>query len=454
MDSEEVAQVRSEVDALARALADERFRAVSGLERETDVASAFAAHGRAAHRDTVAELREKGERDLAARVAALAAGRGAAAEEDAWRAADAAAVGEGPDGEIGLSDAELALLHEREPERRRLLGAAVASAASSSAAPREAAAEIRARARASLGLTPPWEDVVQGDDVLGASEAAYADVLGWVSRREGSGQGPGSLDRAGLLHLIAFRDLDGLFRPVALLEAVLAAGDGVGVEVRRVRLDAASRVVKWPGAHALEARVSLRRQGGAADWLSLLDASGRAAACAATRPSTRAPALPAASGALLASLLLEPRFLEQVTGLDRKKAADVVRRLALRRIFVLRTAAAALRVAAEVERGMGGRAWREAHREALGRAALASWPDGLASRDADTDALRATLAGAAWAAQLHVDLRERFDEDFWRNPRTPEAIAGRLAAGSPGPEKERPPLAFAAEALVARLGGG
>jgi hypothetical protein len=103
---------------------------------------------------------------------------------------------------------------------------------------------------------------------------------------------------------------------------------------------------------------------------------------------------------------------------------------------------------------MGGRAWRAAHQEALSRAARATWSDGLAARDGDAAAHRATLAGAAWAAQIHGELRERFDEDFWRNPRTAEALAGRLAAGSPGPEKERPPLAYAAEALAARLGGG
>jgi hypothetical protein len=88
-----------------------------------------------------------------------------------------------------------------------------------------------------------------------------------------------------------------------------------------------------------------------------------------------------------------------------------------------------------------------------GRAAMATWPDGLAARDADAEPHRTALAGAAWAVQIQADLRNHFDEDYWRNPRTAEALAGRLAAGRPGPEKERPPLAFAAEALVARLGG-
>ena len=85
---------------------------------------------------------------------------------------------------------------------------------------------------------------------------------------------------------------------------------------------------------------------------------------------------------------------------------------------------------------------------------MASWPDGFASRDADAEAHRTALAGAAWAAGIRNDLRERFDEDYWRNPRTGEALAGRLAAGSPGPETERPPLARAAEALGVLLEAG
>ena len=455
MDSGVVEEVRAEVDALVRGLSEERFGHVAGLAPSPGLAAVFAAHGLAAHPDTVAMLREAGEGELAARVATLAAEGAAAAEEEAWRAADATAAGNGPDGPVGLSDAALSLLHERNRDRRSALGRAVAEAALASSSPREAAAEARAAARARLGLTPDWEEVVQADDVLAASEDAYQDVLAWFARQEGLELPPrGGLDRAELLHLLAFRDHDGLFRPGPLSQVVLDGFDGLGVDVRRVRLDGTSRAAKWPGAHAFEGRVSLRRQGGLADWLDLPDAAGRAAAAAISRPSTRDAALPATVGALGSWLLLEPRFLQSATGLDRKRSRDVVRRLALRLLFQLRARAAAMRVAVEVERGTGGRAWHEAHREALSRAALASWPDGLAPRDADAGAHRAVLAGAAWAAAIRHDLREQFDEDYWRNPRTGEALAGRIAAGSPGPEEERPPLARAAEALGALLAAG
>ncbi len=235
MDDDRLEQVREGVDALSRALSEERYRHVAGLVRRPELCAVFEAHGPAAHRETVVELREGGQKELAARVASLAAERAAASDEEAWRAADSEATGNGPDGPIGLADAELAGIHERDPERRRALGRAIAEAAGACSAPREAAAEARARVRASLGLTPPWDDVVEADDVLAASEGGYRDVLEWLARRDGVELPPrGDLDRTGLLHLLAFRDLDGLFRPAPLSQVVLEGFDGLGIDVRRV----------------------------------------------------------------------------------------------------------------------------------------------------------------------------------------------------------------------------
>jgi hypothetical protein len=128
-----------------------------------------------------------------------------------------------------------------------------------------------------------------------------------------------------------------------------------------------------------------------------------------------------------------------------------VRALALRELFRLRARAAALRVATEVERGLAGAAWREAHREALSAAGLAAWEAGWAARDADAEALAASLAGAGRAEALRTELRERFDEDWWRNPRTSTHLAALLAAGRLPEEPGGPRPALAARALAARL---
>jgi hypothetical protein len=159
-------------------------------------------------------------------------------------------------------------------------------------------------------------------------------------------------------------------------------------------------------------------------------------------------------GSLLEGLLLEPLFLQRELSVDSRHVPDLVRALALRRLFSLRARAAALRVATEVERGTSGAGWREAHRDALSSASLAAWPDGLAARDADAGSHAAALAGAAWAARLRDRLVDRHDEDWWRNPKASGTIGGLLAAGRAGPDAERPGLATAARPLVQALGSG
>ena len=42
---------------------------------------------------------------------------------------------------------------------------------------------------------------------------------------------------------------------------------------------------------------------------------------------------------------------------------------------------------------------------------------------------RARLSAARASAPLHVALRERFDQDYWRNPRAGEPIRGACARG-------------------------
>ena len=451
MDAGEVEVVRGEVDALLGELELERYRHVAGVEAAPSLAPLFRARGRAAHRATVAALRARQEGALADRVAALRAERAAAGEEEAWRAADAAARVRGPDGELPLSEALLRLPRERDRDRRRALGRAAGEALAAASPHREAAAELRARARAEGGLTPDWDAVVAADGLLAATDDAWRDLLGWLARQEGLLPRPrGDLDRGDLLFLLALPGLDGLF-PAGMLP--LALRDTLAplrLDLSRIRVDDAGRPGRWPGAHAAGPRVCLRRQGGVADWEGLLGAAGRALAAAlGPRPHAREPALPFTLGALLSDLLLDPGWLSRRLGADRKELADLVRLLSLRRLFALRCAAASLRVAAEVERGTSGAAWRAAHREALSLATLAAWPDGLAARDADGPGALALLRGAARAERLRAAWVERYDEDWWRNPKAADAVAGLLSGGGTGGGAgDEPALGLAGEALV------
>ena len=206
--------------------------------------------------------------------------------------------------------------------------------------------------------------------------------------------------------------------------------------------------------HVIGTRISLRRRGGAGDWQDLLEALPRALAAVAAAPSRRDPILGAALGWLVGSLVLEPRWLADRVGLDRRHAPDLVRDLALRRLFRLRAEAAALRVATEVERGLSGAAWRDAYRDALCAATGAAWDGVRAARDSDAPVLASALAGAGRGELLRREMRERFDEDWWRNPRTRPFLAELLAAGRlPETDAQPPEPAEAARTLAGALEG-
>ncbi len=454
MDRGEMDEVATEVDALVRALDDERFRHVAGMEAEPALARPFLARSRAAHRETVGKLRDSGDPGLADRVAALRAERVQAELEEGWRAAEAGAAAAGPDGRAPLSTLEGAAPRERDPARRRALAAAAAEALAPAASAREAAIETRARARAEVGLAPDWRAVVLGDVALAASDDAWRDVLEFTARRELAGAASEGLSRADLLHVVALSRWDGLFRAGMLRIAAKLTLERLGQDLGRVRIDDADRPAKWPGAHAVGARISYRPRGGGQDWQDLLAAVGRALAAGAAPPSARDPDLGEALGWILGALLVEPRWLAERADVDRRQAKDVARDLALRRLLALRADGAALRVAAEVERGLSGAAWREAHRAALHAATSASWEGVRAARDGDADRLASRLRGAEAGEALRLELVERFDEDWWRNPRTAAHLAGLLAAGRLPAPASAPAGGLAARHLVSRLEGG
>lgn len=462
MDAEERESLAGEADRLLSALDDERGRHLAGVEVEPALVRLFPGGFQETSGDAIGRLKAAGHAGLAARYTQLRVELAGAEAEEGWRAAEAAARVDGPDGPLSLADAELALPREPDRERRRALAQAIAAALEGPARHREAFAEARARARAGAALVPDWGTVVEGDQLLAATDDAWRDLLAFHARDFSlvpTGPSGGDLARHDLLRVLAFPALDGRFTPPELAAAVRAASSDLGLDLGKVRIDAHNRSRGRPGAHATGARVSYRPRGGLPDWPDLLDALGRALAAAPRRPHQRDPLFGAAVGRLLAGLCLEPRWLAERLRVSRQDVADLVRALALRTLLGLRAAAAALRVATEVERGLSGQAWREAHREALTAACHAAWDRGgaRASRDADAGALAVALRGFAEGERLRAAMRERFDEDWWRNPRSKEHLAGLLAAGAlaaePGVEAAAPSAAGKALARVLETGG-
>lgn len=439
MDEHERIEIEREVDRLSDALDAERFRHVAGMEPSPALVPLFQGGSRAAHRETVKALREAGASGLADRVAALRAERAQAEQEEAWRAAEAAAAAPGPDGRLALVDAERAIAGEVDPERRAQLARAAESACEEAAPAREAAVEARARARAEVGLAPDWSAVVEGDAVLGESDDAWRDVLAWTVRRQPGLAAARSLTRADLLRALSLERWSGLFGRGRLPLALRETFGPLRLDLGKVRIDDEDRPAKWPGVHVFGARLSVRASRGAPDWLDLFRGIGRALAAAHQPPRLRDAGFGHALGWVLSSLLLEPRWLADRCGVERREAAELLRALRLRELFRLRAHAAALRIAVEVERGTSGRAWRDGYREAMTAALDATWDAVRAARDADAQAHRAALEGAGRGEALRRSIVERFDEDWWRNPRTSQHLAGLLAAGAtPEADDARP----------------
>lgn len=150
-------------------------------------------------------------------------------------------------------------------------------------------------------------------------------------------------------------------------------------------------------------------------------------------------------GALFASLLCSMPFLRRVLGFSAREAAAARRAYALVFLAHARLAAAKLLARDALLSGNGERARREAA-DHTAQALYTEIPRGLAlvlpqPRLADPGSFAALCQGATLARTLH----ERFDEDWFRNPRAFAALRDDLARQEP----RRLELASAREGKVA-----
>lgn len=222
----------------------------------------------------------------------------------------------------------------------------------------------------------------------------------------------------------------------------LVEGMGFDRRVGRVRLDLQRRPQARVGAVVARAAggavVSMAPLGAPADWAALFGALPRA-----LRHVSLAPHLPvedgrcgvagqeAAFGALFSSALHQPLFYRRMTGAGRREAEEAA--LAFRTLAILELRLACARVLVEQEAFARGpsRAVATFFVETMEAATLARFDERLWATG-----LRPSLpaahhvAGLALAAPLLPALRERCDEDWWRNPRTGPLLQGLWARGA------------------------
>lgn len=182
--------------------------------------------------------------------------------------------------------------------------------------------------------------------------------------------------------------------------------------------------------------------------IEALDGLGRALAHALVSPALNlehrlqaGSEVPPTLGAVLALLAADRVYLRRALGPD-GRAVEALRAHALWILLVRARLALARSRARAMRLDVGGEEAHALSSRALGLGATREVGALLASFEPDVE-LGAAALGAALAPALFVALRERFDEDFFRNPRIGRVVGGAAARG---------PLLRSAD-WIAELGG-
>jgi hypothetical protein len=457
----ELANVREEASRLAARLARLRLRADSGQSSEERLRDVLREHRLCTSSDGLAQAREalagalEEDPKRPGRVARLsgllrflARARGLALEpgvaEELFELPRRNRVT--PPGDAGLHGAlppvavERDLPFEADREKRAALEASLADASRAADGARGAAFEAAQAAMGEAGLTP--EDATLAEQALAASDAIAADLGRWLLER--NSEAKGDFGRHDVLHLQNAPRCAAAFPRGELLRTVHRWAHQLHLDLtanKGIHLDEEHRPLKRAGAFAApidppyDALVCVLPQEGPRALSQLLFALGQAQLWVGP-PSSAPPedlwfgdeAVRVACGALFEGLVREPQFVRRCAKADLSR--DDERALAIAAVFDLRICAArALAGAQAHELGLGSRT-AQAHRELYLRATGAELPLGLALEgiDAFPSALD-ELRGRALAAGMRAFLRERYDEDFWRNPRTVPALAAVWARG-------------------------
>jgi hypothetical protein len=234
------------------------------------------------------------------------------------------------------------------------------------------------------------------------------------------------------------QDLRGLFPREGRLRRLAAEWEPLGM--RRLLAARAKAALDHPGPFlapqlvTLEAPTQLRfsaaeREYGLASELASAEVIGRALGVA-HGSQTLPVALRFASvgtvaravGALAVQRLMEPHFLRKVRGLSTRESGQMARLCALWFLLDARLSAAQV-----LARGVAGESALDELTALAERALLGSVQRGPAATLMLRVSAGASFRGKAHAPALVWALRERFDQDWYLNPRAAEPLRGALA---------------------------
>ena len=385
-------------------------------------------------------IRQREER--AGREEALAAAeRGSAGVRSAtWEAAQAALS------ELDLgepADAALAL-HERGwAPRRKAEPPAHQPSAPAGASPPSAEPAVVSAAAPPL---PVQDDATEAcDRFLRGTEALARDLGGWLlEHHTGVHAAPGGAERHDLLHFVHAPRFAGAFPRGELLRTVRRWSEMLRLDLSAagtIRVEEEERPLQPGGSRAIavdpphEVQIVVWPAEGPRALADLLAAAGRAQLRAGPPPDAPPEdlwmgdaALEPACATLLSGLLLDGQWLRRCAHAELPR--DDERALAMAALLDARLAAARALASLDALRGGPGPRAEQAYRELHARAALTDLPAALALRELDPWlGAWGDLRGRALAASIRDFLRERFDEDWWRNPRALGVLQGLWSRG-------------------------
>jgi hypothetical protein len=283
------------------------------------------------------------------------------------------------------------------------------------------------------------------EQLLRDTQAMWDDVLPDYSRRRLAIPAR-ELTRADALALFRAPEFDPAFPAGGMLATIRTQVTSMGVDpeaVGRVRYDVGERPGKRARAFCAPVRVPhevylvLRPHGGAGDWRTLLHELGHALHFANARPDLPFEARWAGDNsvtegfAMLFDHLMHDRgWLTRYTELGKARVGDYLRSAGLEELHFLRRYAGKLRYELALYRGeVPWRSLPDLYVETLGAATGFQYRAADAFVDVDPR-FYSTRYLRAWQLQAVITeaLRERYDADWWRNPRAGPWLVGQLLA--------------------------
>ncbi len=295
------------------------------------------------------------------------------------------------------------------------------------------------------------------DRLLAETEAAHEDLLRWYTRRNLPGVRRRELHGHDLARLLYGSEYLSAFEGDRMVPRISGMVEAMGLDPRadgRIEYDLEERPTKAPRAFCSPIRVPdevklvLRPYGGYDDYATFLHELGHALHFAHADPDLPLEfrrlgdnGVTEGYAITLDHLMLLPGFHRRVMGIG--DPSEFLRFAAFRELVMLRRYAAKFAYERSLHRTGPEPSLATDYAERLSRATGVRVSEALYLDDVDPHFyciryLRAWMMSGA----LHEKLRERYDEDWFRNPRTGEFLLELWSTGQSEP----------VETLVERLG--